>query len=193
MSSPKSVCHSVCWTALSCGDFSVLLWDYPVALLSLFQFCPLNQCLQDLPPYIMVIVCQANVMSSTCQASAGVSVKVTTRENGSFPPPFRKQLTSRHPRPLLSWAVSEQIWDQLKGWRPWSLEISLQLSGHVRAPAGHNEGLLTSATGWTRRKPHAYSFTLHTCFCLILCVCVCSPHELPKSIYNKHCCLEAAI
>ncbi len=119
----------------------------------------------------MVTVCQANLMSSTCQASAGVSVKVTTREDGSFLPQFRKQLTSRHPRPLLSSAVSEQIWDQLKGWRPWSLEISLQLSGHVRAPAGHNEGLLTFAEGWTRCKPHAHSFTLHTCFCLILCVC----------------------
>lgn len=132
-----------------------------------FLFCPLNH----LPPSIMVTVCQANLMSSTCQASAGVSVKVTTREDGSFPPPFRKQLTSRHPWPLLSSAVSEQIWDQLKGWRPWSLEISLQLSGHVRAPAGHNEGLLTFAEGWTRCKPHAHSFTLHTCFFLILRVC----------------------
>lgn len=155
-----SVCHSISWTPLSCADFPVLLWDYPVALLSLFYFCPLNQRLQDLPPSIMVIVCQANLTSSTCQASAGVSVKVTTRDGDSFLLPFRKQHTSRHPQPLFSPAVSEQIWDQLKGWRPWSLEISLQLSGHVRAPAGYNERLLTSAEGWTRRKPHAYCFTL---------------------------------
>lgn len=92
-----SVCHSISWTPLSCADFPVLLWDYPVALLSLFYFCPLNQRLQDLPPSIMVIVCQANLTSSTCQASAGVSVKVTTRDGDSFLLPFRKQHTSRHP------------------------------------------------------------------------------------------------
>lgn len=33
-----SVCHSISWTPLSCADFPVLLWDYPVALLSLFLF-----------------------------------------------------------------------------------------------------------------------------------------------------------
>jgi len=159
--------QTICQNCLSLNQLDAVelswLWVCPVALLSLF-FCPLHQCLLDLPSSIMVTVCQANLTSRSCQASAGVSVKVTTREDGSLLLLFLKKLKSRHPQPLLSSAVSEKIWDQLKGWRPWSLEISFQLSGHVRTPAGHNEGLLTSAEGWKRREPHAYSFTLRDTF-----------------------------
>ncbi len=51
---------------------------------------------------------------------------------------------------------------------------------------GIMRGLLTFAEGWTRQSlaPTPSHFTL---------LCARSPHELPKSIYNKYSCLEAAV
>lgn len=188
-----SVCHSISWTPLSCADFPVLLWDYPVALLPFFYFCPLNQRLQDLPPSIMVTVCQANLTSSTCQSGFCWSKREGNNQRRR-PHSCCRSENSTHPntpslyfprpspsRSEISWKVGgHDLWRSLSSSVDMSeLQLGIMRGCSLLRRAGQDVSLTPTASHLVTR------------FCLILCVC--SPHELPKSIFNKHSCLEVAI
>lgn len=178
-----SVCHSISWNAVELSWFSCL-----IVRLSCCPAVPLNQCLQDLPHYGNCVPGKPYVqhLSGFCWSKRegnnqrGRLIATAVPKTAQIPTPLYYPWPSQS-RSEISWKVGEHdLWRSLSSSVDMSeLQLGIMRGCSLLRRAGRDVSL-------TPTPSH-----LGTRFCLILCVC--SPHELLKSIFNKHSCLEVAI